>query len=694
MNKDRLNKLEEEGFVGADFASKANGKARYIEDLCFPEMDYVRIIRSPLPYGEIRNIISPVLPSGYFFLTAKDIPGKNYVYDIIDDWPILADKVTNYRGEPIALLVGPSPEVLLELSKSVKLEIKPLDPDDGTKVLCKRQTLKGDKRFFEERKPDFVRSYDTGYQEHAYLETQGMVADYHEEDGSLDIYGSMQCPFYQVHASSIALGIDEKKITSTQTTTGGGFGGKEDFPSLLSCLVALGSYYSHKPTKLIFNREEDMLTSSKRHAGHSVFSAYFDADKEIAGIKIEITLYGGAYLTVSSLVLARSVFEAQGVYDFPNLLVNGKVLSGHTAPSGAFRGFGGPQILFPLECFMGDLASFFGMDSLDFKMRHLIGRGGTNSTGGVMLEEHKIPEMVEMIKAMADFPKRKNSWKSDEKTIRSYGFSLVSHGSSLAEGGDEKTFHSKLRLCRTGDDYTIYCSNVDMGQSLGLSSRMYLSKKLGCPLEKVHCSNFSTLVSPDTGPAVASRSMFIVGSLIDEALKKAEGKGDFDITVAYHLPEPIKWDGDKCIGYPYIAISYAALLVFIEIDRVSKNVTVKDVYDSYDIGTPINPLVVQGQIEGGTLQGIGWALYENISLKDHSFQIKSLSSYSPPGPLEAPLFHHDYMSNPARFGPSKGLGELCLVGAAPAIADAINRVAEEHVSRLPMNAEYLRRIIK
>ncbi|MEA4826569.1 MAG: molybdopterin cofactor-binding domain-containing protein, partial [Clostridium sp.] len=376
-----------------DVPDKIAGKAKYIGDYKLEGMLYGKTLRSTKARAKIVKIEYPKLPDGYYIVDKDDVPGTNLVKIIINDQPFFADERVNYIGEAIALVVGEDKKEVLNILSKINIEYEELEPiltiDDGLNK--SKEAIYGDTNCFGDyeykkgnvedikQKSIYVveGEYETGYQEQLYLEPQGVIAVC--EGDKVSIYGSIQCPYYVKGAVEQCMGPPEDKVRIIQAVTGGGFGGKEDFPSLIAGQAACAALKTKRPVQIIYDRDEDLEVTPKRHPSKIKIKSYLDKDYRILGSEVDIKLDAGAYSGLSNVVLQRTMFAAIGNYNVENVVVKGKSVATNKTVSGAFRGFGAPQAFFAVEMHMEHIAKQLGIDSLEFKMKNLLKKGDKSS---------------------------------------------------------------------------------------------------------------------------------------------------------------------------------------------------------------------------------------------------------------------------------------------------------------------------
>ena len=381
---------------------KVTGQAQYVDDMTLPGMLYGATVRSQIPRGKIRKIIfgPEVAWDEFVIVSAKDIPGRNCIALIADDQPCLAQEVINHPEEPVLLLAHPDRHLLPKAVAAVSIEYEPL-PAIFTVEESERcaEVIWGMNNVFktylvEKGKVDGVwkkahyiveGEYRTGAQEQLYIENNGMIAAFDPQQG-ITVWGSLQCPYY-VHKALMALcDLPADKVRVVQMETGGAFGGKEEYPSMIAAHATLLAIKSGRPVKIIYDRMEDMAATTKRHPSRTRHRTAVSKDGKILGGEIEFTIDGGAYTTLSPVVLSRGTIHAGGAYYWPNVRISAKAVATNAPPHGAFRGFGAPQSLFALERHMDRIAQVVGLSAVEIRRRNFFKPGQTTTTDQTVRE--------------------------------------------------------------------------------------------------------------------------------------------------------------------------------------------------------------------------------------------------------------------------------------------------------------------
>lgn len=674
-----------------DVAEKISGKARYIEDMKFENLHYGRTLRSEIAKGRIKCIKYPDIPENLWVIDANDT-FINQVKMIETDMPVFAEGYVNYRGEPIALIVGRDKNEIISFMKKIEVEYEEEEAvfefGGSENIFSKQEYSKGD---IENLHYDevFERAYSTGYQEQLYMEKHGLVGDYC--DGKLIIHGSMQCPYYIKNALIHSTGLADHDIRVIQTETGGAFGGKEEYPSLMACQVAAASMKIGAPVRLIFDRREDIVYTTKRHPSKTIVKTYLK-DNRIAGMEFDFSIDAGPYLGLSDVVLQRGILSLTGCYLVENLRVKGRTYRTNNVFTGAFRGFGAPQTLFALEMHMNQLANHLGYDPLEFRRPYFVKRGDLSSTSGIYNEDIKLDEMADRLVEMAGYDKL----KEEMGNYRGIGISFIPHGGGFTGDGEAEHIKSVVKLVKDVDGYVrILVSSVEMGQGAKTALTKIVASVLETDMDRIIYDNPDTLYVPDSGPTVASRTTMVVGGLLYKAALRLKDKMDvpeeIEIIEHYKQPDYVKWDQDNLRGNAYMSYSWSAVLAVVEVDPLTLEITCKDIYAVYDVGMPIDEKAFLGQVHGGIAQGLGYAILEVMTSRDGLIEHNNFSSYTVPTIEDMPRMHTDWILNPFEEGPfgAKAAGELTLVGVAPAIAAAVENALDIEIMELPVTSEKL-----
>lgn len=670
-----------------DIRDKLNGSLKYIEDMRFKDLHFARTLRSTIPRGKIIEIIYPPLPQGITIVDGNDVKDKNEVAMILKDMPIFAEHEVNYIGEPISLIVGKDKNEIIEYFNRIEVKYEELPP-----ILTMEEAIE-DRAFTDlcfdkgEVPTDFdeivEKTYTTGYQEQLYMEKQGVVGTY--TDGVVTVYGSLQCPYYVQNALKHALGLDDQHVRVVQAPTGGAFGGKEEYPSLMALQVACATMKVKKPVRLIFDRREDIAYTTKRHPSKTVIKTYLK-DKKIVGMEYDIELDSGPYLGLSDVVLQRAMFTLTGCYEFPYSKVRGKTIKTNNVFTGAFRGFGAPQTMYALEHHMNQLARKLDLDPIEFRRDYFVKKGDMTSTGGYFNEDIFLDEMVDKLKNMVEH-------KDSDKKV-GYGFSIIPHGGGFTGDGEATHIKAVVKLVKDEqEDIMIFVSNVEMGQGAITALSKIVASAMDIDISRVGYHVPDTFHVPDSGPTVASRTTMVVGGLLYKAavrLKETLGNGKYEeVFEHFKQPDYVKWNQEDLRGNAYMAYSWSALMARVEVDPVTFDVECTDIYGVYDVGIPIDERLLLGQINGGVVQGMGYGLMEYMTTEGGLIQHNSFSSYVIPTTADIPNIHSDWIINRYMDGPfgAKAVGELTLVGVAPAVASAIEDAMDIETYEIPVTPE-------
>lgn len=736
-----------------DAVDKVRGEARYADDLAFPGMLHVAVVRSPHPHAKVLSVdASQALgdPDVACIVTHRDVPGANAVHVIVDDQPALADGVVRYIGEPVALVGAASRRAARRAALEVHVEYQPLPAVTDTRravepdapIVCVPTAAEGGGNVFTRMvltkgnvdegfaQADVVveGEYETGYQEHAYLEPQGAIA-VPDEAGSIAIYASMQCPFYVQGAVAKVLGLPLAKVRAIQTATGGAFGGKEDVPSLVASLAALVAWTTRRPAKLVLERGEDVLTTSKRHPARVRYRTGAKSDGTITAIDVDVVLNAGAYQTLSSAVLWRSLVTAAGPYRIPNVHVAARSVATNTVPNGAFRGFGSPQVIFPHESQMDRIAERLGLDRVDVRRRNVLHPGDRTSTDHQIEASVGIARTLDRAAELADWAERLARVEAFNRTStdrrRGLGVACVLYGVGLGGKAPSLDKAGAAMKLEADGSVTVAVGTVEMGQGLSTAVLQVAAEALGVPMERVHLAPMDTSRVPDGGPTVASRGTMMAALAVLDAARElrervaavARELGIPDAGVAerwsdiarafwvrnvnpavegWAKTEPVSWDPVTGLGDAYPVYAFATHIAEVEVDLATGEAHVVDFAASHDSGTILNRTLAAGQVEGGIAQGLGFALSESIPQKDGRLVVNGLTTYRLPTIRDVPLdVRVDFVEAAFPAGPfgMKGIGEVPLMAAHAAVARAVAHAIGRDPSRYPLDPPYVRELL-
>ena len=727
-----------------DGVAKVTGRAGYLDDLDAPGAWHGATVRSRIAHGVLDAIdLDPAFDwSQVVVVTAADIPGANVIAMIEDDQPALVPVGGRvmHVDEPIALVAAPTRALAAAAARAVipRITARPgvFTMDDA---LAARTRLYGEHNVFKQfliRKGHATDAeldavfagaarvvegtYVTSAQEQMYIEPQAMMAEW--RDGRCYIVGSMQCPYYVHKAMKPLLGCGPDDVIIAQSVTGGGFGGKEEYPSMLAAHVALLAAKARRAVKIVYERDEDIAATTKRHPARTRHRLAVDAAGEIVGIDVDVVMDGGAYLTLSPVVLSRGVLHAAGPYRCPVTRVRGRVVATNHPPHGAFRGFGAPQTTFAYERQTQRLALALGEDPLALRKRLALRAGDTTSTNQRLEASVGTDEVFAAIdqaiaKAGGAAPARDGVGPTGAPVRRGRGLAFYFHGAGFTGSGEQRLAGRATVAVTAGGGFEVRSSSTDIGQGVITMFSQIAAAALGTATARVAVVDPSTARVPDSGPTVASRTCMVVGGLVERAGRAlrarleawgrerglippavtidelarayAEAEGELAETLGYEPPPGIQWDDATYTGSAYPCYGWAACLVDVAVDLDTYEVAIERCVHAVDVGKAINPSIVQGQIEGGTLQALGWAVLENVLYKDGKVLNANMTNCIVPTFADAPELETVIVEVPYPYGPSgaKGVGEIPMDGPAAAVANAVEDALGCAFDELPISPE-------
>ncbi|MEO8844507.1 MAG: xanthine dehydrogenase family protein molybdopterin-binding subunit [Kofleriaceae bacterium] len=702
-----------------DGIAKVTGRAHYLDDLDAPGTWHGATVRSKIAHGILEAIeFDPAFDwSQVVVATAADVPGGNYIALIQNDQPALVaiGASVMHVDEAIAIVAAPTRALAFAAMRAVTVKVRPLPAIFTIEdALAKKQLLYGDDNVYKqflirkghETDAEFEAAiakaahvieghYYTSPQEQMYIEPQAMMAEWHGD--TCHIVGSMQCPYYVHKAMKAFLGVDKDGVVITQAVTGGGFGGKEEYPSMLAAHVAVASKVAKRSVKMVYDRDEDIAATTKRHPAWTTHRLAIDAHGDIIAIDVDCVMDGGAYLTLSPVVLSRGVLHAAGPYKCPVTRVRGRVVATNHPPHGAFRGFGAPQTTFAYERQMEKLALHLKEDPLACRKRRALRSGDSTATGQVLGFSVGTDEVFAAIEKAAGPPPARDGLRNGTPVKRGRGIAFYFHGAGFT-GSGEQYLAGKCTLAKLPDGrFEVRSSSTDIGQGAITIFTQIAASGLGVSHELITVIDPKTSLVPDSGPTVASRTCMVVGGLLDKAARElrehlAANDGVLEVTKQYEPPPGISWDDATYTGSAYPVFGWAACLVDVSVDVDTYELHVDRCLHAVDVGKAINPVIVQGQIDGGTMQALGWAILENVLYKDGKVINANMTNCIVPTFADAPELETVIIECPYPFGPSgaKGVGEIPMDGPAAAVANAAQDALGCAFDALPLSPETVR----
>jgi len=562
--------------------------------------------------------------------------------------------------------------------------------------------------------------YFTGAQEQLYIENNGMIAAFDPEN-VVTVWGSLQCPYY-VHKALMALfALPEGKVRVVQMETGGAFGGKEEYPSMIAGHAALLAMKSGRPVKIVYDRMEDMAATTKRHPSRTRHRTAVTKDGKILGGEIEFTIDGGAYATLSSVVLSRGTIHAGGPYYWPNVRIRTKAVATNTPPHGAFRGFGAPQSLFAMERHMDRIAEAVGVSPVEIRRRNFLKPGQTTTTEQTIKENIDLDRLLNRALELSDYAAKKKRFAEENKigTLRrGIGIAAFLHGAGFTGSGER--YLNSLVGAEAGADGTVrvLVSSAEFGQGTNTVLCQIAAEALGLSYESVSIAQPDTRVVPNSGPTVASRTAMIVGKLVQSAAKGIKetltktglfgdgytteqfrvackeyvaAHGALKSYARYEAPADVFWDDEKYRGEAYAAFAWAIYVAEVTVDLTTFSVTVDDFVALQEVGKVLHPVLAEGQITGGVAQAIGFALYEKVAWQDGRMLNNQMTNYIMPASTDLPpirVFFEEHGNVHGAHG-AKGIGELPMDGPAPAIVNAVEDATGVRFNSIPLLPEDL-----
>ncbi len=729
-----------------DAMAKATGQTRYVGDLALPGMLHGAIAVSDRASARILGLEVSTLramPGVEAVVTAAELPGENQVGVIFSDQPLLITDRVRMVGDRLALVAARSPEEAWAAAKAISPDYEDLpgvfDPEEALEADA--PAIHGDDNLLKtfqvmrgETDPNRLDAdvivearYEIGGQDHAYLEPQACLAI--PEGERITIVASCQCPFYIQQAVAHALAIPLASVRVEQAPTGGAFGGKEDYPSEPAACAAVLAWTTRRPVRLVFSREFDLQVTTKRHAMvvHHRWGAHQDGRLVFA--EVQAILDGGAYAGLSTVVAERANVSAVGPYAIPNVTIRTRIAYTNNLFGGAYRGFGAPQVSFASEATIDVLARRLNIDPVEFRRINLVNPEDPLTCTGQPLAS---PEMARVCldRAVADADTNTKTLRAPESWRRGRGVSLVLYGINLHRGGQFLDRSSAVVILQPDASVIVRVGLTEMGQGNLTAVQTVTAAALGIQPDQVQVWQPDTTTVADSGPTVASRGSHSSGRAVLDAIERLRSRMDpvaaemlgcrpdqveliantarvagsdtsiplvevtqemaarriETISTGWYRSKPREFDEATGVGAPYASYAMACHVADVAVDPDLGLVRVEHVAAAHDVGRVLHRLAAEGQVEGGVVQAMGWALTEELKLDQGRLTNPSFTDYLIPTSDDAPPITVALLEDAPGRGPfgAKGLGEPAFIPTAAAIRNGVSAALETEVNRLPL----------
>ena len=734
-----------------DAIDKVTGDAVFTDDLHFDGMLYAKARRAMVPHAILKKLdISKAqsLEGVAAILTAEDIPGEHNHGLIIFDWPSIIGigERIRYVGDTIAIVAAETPEIAAQAAKLIEAEFELLpvisNPvqalQDGQPQLHENGNLlkhikvrKGDMETgFADADVVLEKTFHTQTTDHAFLEPECSIA-VPTPEGRMEIYVGSQIPYQDRSQVARVMGWDESRVRIVGQKMGGGFGGKEDITGQIHATMLADA--TQRPVKLLFDRHESLIVHPKRHA--TQIKVKIGAKNNGRIVAVETELYGdtGAYASLGEKVMTRATTHSAGPYDVPHVRGDCYAMYTNNPPSGAFRGFGVTQSVFAIESMIDMLAEELDIDPIELRRMNALHVGSITNTGQELDESVGLTECInkveEEIRKSNPDPFKPVIDPAKPHLVRSWGIAAAYKNTGLG-GGAPDISNAEVELYDDGT-LEVRSSSAEMGQGLVSVMQMIVSEEMAISPDNVRVLVMDTDLTPNGGPTTASRQTYITGNASRYAAKTLRNAMNaflaekFDIApeqiifkdgtahangnsmtyadVAKEMKETgqqpralYEYEAPKTQplgtgGNMHFAYSYGVQAAEVEVNKNTGEVSVLKVISANDVGMAVNPLGLQGQIEGGVMMGLGHCLTEEFIVDEGHVVTDQLSRYRIPGIMLTPEITGIIVEHPTAEGPygAKGVGEICSIPTTPAITNAIYNAVGVRIYRTPVDQEVI-----
>ena len=734
-----------------DAIDKLTGLANYSADYLTENALIVKVVRSPYPHALVKKIdkATALKVAGVeCVITAEDIPGENEVGYYVPDQPLITTK-PRYVGDIVALIVAKNEEAAWEGADALKVEYEELpaifDPKAALKSDIKihdNGNIAGDVKIrkgdVEEafRQCDVIveRTYRAGSQDHAYLEPEAAVAIPTGHRG-ITVIGTNQNPFRTRAAVAHILGWQHSDVTIITPYIGGGFGGKDTYGPIICSLAALAAVKVGKPAIIVYTRHESFAYRFKRAPFEIKYKSGATKDGKLKAIQIDYIVNAGAYTTQSMGLMRRAAYHATGVYEVPNVKINGKAIYTNNLPNAAFNGFGNPQMLFAAESQIEILAEELGIDPIEFRLKNALVPDSRTGTNQLLDHSVGIRELIEKVAGKADWRGKRAVNRDSETSTKRRGIGVGCSWHGCGTTGFKKDWAGASVIINPDGSITYSTGIVEIGQGTITSHAMMVAEILGIPFEWVRVGVNDTSRVPDSGETHAQRGTILGGTaaadaalklrkrmnrLAAETLNCKEDEIAIDNGEAYRVNNASQKISFKALaqeiymrglppaeygfilarrGYPdpetgqgdaYAAYTFGCTIAEVEVDLETGQVDVLKLHPGVAAGKIIQPEVVRGQSYGCSIMGLGYTLTEHVLREEGKVLNLSYTDYLIPTikdkPEIADLVCVEDEYKYSAFG-AKGVGEIALIATPPAIANAISNAIGIRFYEIPLDVE-------
>lgn len=716
-----------------DALGKVTGDALYPGDLEMPNQAYMKILFARRPHAIIRRLdisAAQKLPGVIAVFTAHDVPVNEYGL-IYPDQPVLCGPGSNkpyadhvrFIGDQVALVVAENEEIAARACGLIQVDyddlpivtdpetamlngVEILHPDRGTNVFCHYRIRNGDvDRAFAKADVIVEGEYHTPVQEHAYLQPEAGIG-YMDEEGRVTVVVGGQWTHEDQEQIAHALNLPKEKVRVIYPAIGGAFGGREDMS--VQIVLALTVLRLHergieRPVKIVWSREESIIGHHKRHAYtlKTRWGAMFDG--KVIAAEARVVADGGAYMYTSTKVLGNATLMCTGPYEIPNVKVDSYAVYTNNIPGGAFRGFGGPQGAFAAEQQMNRLAEKLGMDPVEIRRRNVLHEGALLSVGSPLPKGVTIPQVVEHCAIKAGWKQTSDGFTRPQETPgkeshlkRGLGFACAFKNVGFSFGAPEQcTAIIELHGKEVIEKVILHHAGAEVGQGSHTVFVQMAADAVGVSMEKVQLIASDTATTENSGSVSASRMTFMSGNSIRGAAEAALEKWKNEerpaiATYTYYPPRTTPYDVETGKSEPNFAYGYVAEAVEVEVDTETGQVRLLNVICTDDVGRAVNPLQVQGQVEGAVVQAAGYAILENFVQKDGYSLTNTFSTYLIPTVLDIPdQVESDILEYADPIGPfgARGMGEMPYLPLVPAVTAAIHDAIGVWIYEFPLTPE-------